>query len=121
MLRPHLTVDEMSETEPADAFAVGAFEGDELVAVGLVGPEGEPGQWRVRGMATAPQARGRGAGAVVLGALIDHARAGGARELWASVRTPAMRLYERAGFFVDSDVYEVEHIGPHVLMRLELA
>ena len=52
-------VDELASHEPADAVAFGAFEGDELVAVGLVGPEGEPGDWRVRGTATKPEARGR--------------------------------------------------------------
>lgn len=110
----------MVESEPPDAFAVGAFDDDELIAVGLVGPEGRPGAWRVRGMATAPEARGRGAGSAVLQALLDHARAGGANEVWASVRTPARTLYERAGFHADSDVYEVPHIGPHVLMRRRL-
>ena len=115
-----MTIDEMAESEPADAFAVGGFEGEELIAVGLIGPEGEPGQWRVRGMATAREARGRGAGGAVLAALIGHARAHGAREVWASVRTPARTLYERAGFYADSDVYEVPRIGPHVLMRLRL-
>jgi len=115
-----MTIDEMTESEPADAFAVAAFEGEDLIAVGLVGPEGEPGQWRVRGMATAPEARGRGAGSAVLAALLDHALSQGGREAWASVRTPAQSLYERAGFRVDSDVYEVPRIGPHVLMRLRL-
>jgi len=121
VLRPHLTIEEMHESEPPHAVGYGAFDGGELVAVGLIGPEGEPGQWRVRGMATAPAARRRGAGAAVLAALVDHARRRGAREVWASVRTPARTLYERAGFRVDSEVYEVEHIGPHVLMRLPLA
>ncbi len=110
----------MAESEPKDALALGAYEGEALIAVGLVGPEGEPGQWRVRGMATDPPARGRGAGTAVLQALIDHARARGAREVWASVRVPARGLYERAGFRVDSDVYEPPDIGPHVLMRLAL-
>lgn len=111
----------MTGSEPADAFAVGAFENDELIGVGLIGPEGAAGAWRIRGMATALAWRGRGAGSEVLGALLAHARANGAREVWASVRTPAQSLYERAGFQVDSDVYEVERIGPHVLMRLRLA
>ena len=116
-----MTIEEMTASEPPDAFAVGAFVDDELVGVGLVGPEGEPGQWRVRGMATEPGVRGRGAGTAVLAALIAHARERGATGLWASVRTPAQRLYERAGFRVDSDVYELPHIGPHVLMSLQLA
>lgn len=113
-----MTVEEMAESEPADAFAAGVFFDDELVAVGLVGPEGDPGAWRVRGMATAPEARGRGAASAVLDALLEHAREHGASEVWASVRTPAVTLYERAGFGVDSDVYDVPPIGPHVLMRL---
>jgi GNAT superfamily N-acetyltransferase len=115
-----MTIEEMAESEPPDAFAVGAFDRDELVGVGLVGPEGEPGEWRVRGMATAPEARGAGAGTAVLAALIDQARSGGAREVWASVRTPARSLYERAGFDAESDVYELPRIGPHVRMRLRL-
>jgi ribosomal protein S18 acetylase RimI-like enzyme len=120
VLRPYLTLDEMTESEPAEAFAVGAFEDDELIAVGLIGPEGEPGEWRVRGMATAPAARRRGAGSAVLRGLLARARSRGARAVWASVRTPARTLYERAGFEVASEVYEVEPIGPHVLMRLPL-
>jgi GNAT superfamily N-acetyltransferase len=115
-----MTVEQMVESEPADAFAVGAFQGDELVGVGLVGPEGDPGAWRVRGMATAPEVRGQGVGTAVLAALIDHARQHGATQVWASVRVPALTLYERAGLRVDSGMFEVPHIGPHVIMRLAL-
>jgi GNAT superfamily N-acetyltransferase len=68
-------------------------------------------------MATAPEARGRGTGSAVLAALLERARAGGAREVWARVRTPARTFYERAGFHVDSEVYDVPPIGPHVFMR----
>src|SRR5437588_11827503 len=66
VLRPHQSLHELATHEPAGAVAFGAFEGDELVAVGLVGPDGEPGDWRVRGMATQPDARGRGAGTRIL-------------------------------------------------------
>jgi len=120
VLRPHMSVEEMTESEPPDAAAFGAFQDGDLVAVGLVGPEGEAGQWRVRGMASAPAQRRRGAGAAVLDALLEHARAQGATQAWASVRTPARSLYERAGFTVDSDEFELPHIGPHVIMRLDL-
>jgi GNAT superfamily N-acetyltransferase len=115
-----MSVEEIAESEPVGAAAFGAFDEPELIAVGLVGPEGEPGQWRVRGMATAPERRGEGAGGAVLAALLEHAHGHGATQAWASVRTPARTLYERAGFCVDSEVYEPPHIGPHVIMRLEL-
>lgn len=120
VLRPHMTVEEMVESEPRDAFAAGAFDGDELVAVGLIGREGDPGAWRVRGMATAPAARGKGAGTAVLEALLDHAREQGAASVWASVRIGARTLYERAGFRQTSEVFEPPRIGPHVIMSRAL-
>jgi len=116
ILRPHQTIEEMGESEPPEAFAVGAFDDEKLVAVGLIGPEGEPGAWRVRGMATAPVARRRGAGSAVLDALLEHAEDEGATRIWASVRTPARSLYERAGFRVVSEEFEPPDIGPHVIM-----
>jgi ribosomal protein S18 acetylase RimI-like enzyme len=115
-----MAIEEMVESEPPEAFAAGGFEGEELIAVGLIGPQGEPGAWRVRGMATAPAARGRGAGTAVLDALVAYAREQGASSVWASVRTPARTLYERAGFRQTSEVFEPPKIGPHVIMTLGL-
>jgi ribosomal protein S18 acetylase RimI-like enzyme len=111
-------VDELATTEPGNAVAFGVFEDDELVAVGLVGPDGEPGDWRIRGMATASHARGRGAGTKVLQALVRHAIDNGATRLWCNARTPARSLYERAGFIATSDEFETPRIGPHYRMEL---
>lgn len=116
VLRAHQTLDDLASHETAEAIAVGAFEGGELVAVGFVTPEGEPGAWRIRGMATAPAARGRGAGLAVLYALVGHAQGKGATRLWANVRVGARSLYQRGGFEITSDVFELPDIGPHVVM-----
>jgi ribosomal protein S18 acetylase RimI-like enzyme len=115
-----MTEQELASHEPPGAFAAGVFEAGRLISVGLIGPEGEPGEWRVRGMATDPDFRGRGAGTAVLSALLDRARAHGARAVWASVRTPARTLYERLGFQVASDEFEQPQIGPHMIMRRSL-
>jgi ribosomal protein S18 acetylase RimI-like enzyme len=122
VLRPHLRLEEMDGSEAADAVAYGVHLNGALIAVGLVGPEGEPGDWRVRGMATAPEARGRGAGTAVLTALVAHARDSGARRVWCNARTPALSLYERGGFTKASDEFELPQTGPHYVMerRLEL-
>ena len=119
VLRPHQTVEELAEHEQDDAWAAGAFDDGQLIAVGFVGPEGGPGAWRVRGMATAPEARGRGAGTAILAALVDHARSNGATRIWCNARTPAITLYERAGFRITSEEFELPDIGPHVVMELE--
>ena len=107
------------------AFHVGVYDAGVLVATGNVGPvpppwtldtEPELAGWRVRGMATDPAARGRGAGALVLDALVAHARAQGGGVLWCNARTPAQRFYERAGFQTHGDPWEEPEIGPHVVM-----
>ena len=121
VLRPHEPVERMASSETADTIALGAFSGDQLVAVGMIAPDGEPGGWRIRGMATAPAARGRGAGSAVLDALIEHARSQGARRIWCNARTPARSLYERAGMRVVSEEFELPEIGPHLMMELRTA
>lgn len=117
VLRPHETLEQLAAHEPADAFALGAFDGEGLVAVGLVGPAGDPGVWRVRGMATVPGARGLGAGTAVLDALLAHARSHGATRV-CNARSRARSLYERAGFRAVSDEFEIAEIGPHFVMEL---
>jgi GNAT superfamily N-acetyltransferase len=120
VLRPHESLEELASHEPPGVHAVAAFAGEELIAVGFVCPDGEPGEWRVRGMATAPEYRGRGAGAAILEQLVDHARAQGATRVWCNARTPALGLYERAGFERESDEFEIPGIGPHFVMALRV-
>ena len=120
VLRPQEPLAAVARMEPLEAVAYAAFEdgAERPIAVGLVGRDGEPGGWRVRGMATEPEARGRGAGTAVLQALIEHARGQGATLVWCNARIGARTLYERAGFRVVSDEFEIEGIGPHYRMEL---
>jgi GNAT superfamily N-acetyltransferase len=122
VLRPRSSLGDLASHEPAGSVAFGAFDGDDLVAVGLVGRDGEePGDWRVRGMATKRHARGRGAGTQILQALVQHAVEHGATRVWCNARTPARTLYERVGFVVASDEFEPPDIGPHYRMELPVA
>jgi ribosomal protein S18 acetylase RimI-like enzyme len=67
-------------------------------------------------MATEPDVRGRGFGALVLDACVAHAAAAGGAELWCNAREPAIGFYRRAGFEVVSEPFEVPGIGSHVVM-----
>jgi GNAT superfamily N-acetyltransferase len=89
------------------------------VAAGSVLPQ-DDGSWRVRGMATAPEARGRGLGARVLSELLAHARAHGATSIWCAARPAAMSLYERAGFVAVGEPWDDPELGPHQRMELEV-
>ncbi len=104
-----------------DTVHLGAFDdAGRLVGVASLYREdrtgGPAGGWRLRGMATDPDVRGAGYGAAVLAASISHAGAVGGSELWCNARMPAVGFYRRAGFEVVSDEFEVEGIGPHVVM-----
>jgi predicted GNAT family N-acyltransferase len=120
ILRPHDSEETIASQEPEDAFALGAFQGEELIAVGFVAPDGAPGSWRIRGMATVARARSEGAGGAVLAGLIAHACAAGATRVWCNARTPARAFYERAGLHVVSEQFEIPGIGPHFVMELRL-
>jgi GNAT superfamily N-acetyltransferase len=116
------------EDPRAGHFAVLGPEGPAGAAVGVasVVPEAHPGggaagDWRVRGMATAPAARGQGVGAALLEACVAHAAGSGARRVWCHARVRAVSLYERAGFACETGEFDVAGLGPHRRMALVVA
>jgi GNAT superfamily N-acetyltransferase len=96
-----------------------------IVGVATVAPEGHPadprpGDWRLRGMATAPEARGRGVGAALLAACVEHARARGGRRVWCNARVTAEGFYLRAGFVPEGGRFDIPGLGEHVVMAVSL-
>ncbi len=93
-----------------------------VAAVGTVlrgPPPWEPQRvdgWRVRGMATRPDARRQGLGGLVLHALLDHVAAHGGGLVWCNARVPALGLYHRAGFVARGEVFDLPGIGLHMCM-----
>jgi len=118
VLQPGQTLEQVASLEPHDAHAVGAFGDGELAAAGFVMRDGGPGAGRIRGMATALGARGRGAGAGVLEALAQYAAARGDRRIWCRARTRARPFHERAGLRVVADEYAEPESEPHLVMEL---
>lgn len=72
--------------------------------------------WQLRAMATAIGWRGRGVGAPAVAAVVDHIRAEGGDLLWCNARLGARTFYERAGFAIEGDQFDVTGIGPHLPM-----
>jgi GNAT superfamily N-acetyltransferase len=127
VLRPHEPLEGPMyplEEDPATAHFAALADG-RVLAVGSVMADGHPhepasGDWRVRGMATLPEWRGQGLGARVLDSLEAHAREEEARRLWCNARIGARSFYERAGWLVEGDEYEIPGIGMHLLMSRQL-
>jgi GNAT superfamily N-acetyltransferase len=78
--------------------------------------EPHPGDWRIRGMASRPEMRGRGIGAVLLARCEAHAREHGGARLWCNARAAARGFYECAGFTAEGEVFDIPPIGAHYLM-----
>ncbi|HEX3841485.1 MAG TPA: GNAT family N-acetyltransferase [Acidimicrobiales bacterium] len=130
VLRPDQTLDEMALPEddhPATAAFAAIDAGGEVQSVARVtleappfpsddlAPPGTP-TWRLRGMATRPEARDQGIGSAVLQASIDYVVSQGGGLLWCNARVPAIGLYRRAGFTTYGEAWVDPVIGPHIVM-----
>lgn len=79
-----------------------------------------PRQYRLRAMATHPDARGTGAGALIVHAAIETVHAMGYDVLWCDARKVALGFYAKLGFDRIDEWYDVPNIGPHQLMFYRL-
>ncbi len=124
VLRPHQTEEEMAW--PGDdlptTLHTGALAGGKIIGIASVYREARPGRhdahaYRLRGMATSPEARGTGVGGALLRHVLDACLELGATEVWCNARDTASGFYVRFGFEMLEGPFELPGIGPHVLMR----
>ncbi len=91
-----------------------AWAGDQLVGTVVMTAYGD-GAVKLRQMAVSDQARGAGAGAILLSAFEDLARARGFSEIVLAARQTAQGFYAHHGYDSDGVVFEEVTI-PHVRM-----
>jgi GNAT superfamily N-acetyltransferase len=120
VLRPHQSVEEL-RAQGDGAPQVAVYLDGVVVACASVRPEpmpGDPrdGDWRLRGMASAPDVRGQGYGAAALQGAVEYATERGARRLWCNARSAAVGFYERYGWRTVGEEFHLDPIGPHYVM-----
>jgi GNAT superfamily N-acetyltransferase len=105
---------------------LGAFDGERLVGVASIYLAPFPAQpgvtpaFQLRGMATLPEVRGAGFGKALLAACVSAAREKDAVLLWCNARTGAAKFYEKNGWQIVGDEFDIPTVGPHVRMWLGL-
>ena len=104
---------------------LGAFCGQDLLSIASLFMAEMPEQvgrkaFQLRGMATAPQARGRGLGRQLVAECIRLARAQNAELVWCNARTSAAEFYRKLGFETVGPEFDIPDVGPHFRMRLDL-
>ena len=76
--------------------------------------EGEPA-YQLRGMATRADRCGHGIGAALLAhAIADLQRQTDVRLLWGNARKAAIGFYEKQGWAIASEEFEIPTVGPHL-------
>jgi len=121
VLRPGLPLDasRYAEDESSDSHHLAVRHGDgRVVGCATYFPDPWPDPlppvegpaWRLRGMATAPEIRGAGAGGLLIARGIDLVGELGGRLLWCNARTVALGFYVRYAFQIDPEEFPS---GPH--------
>jgi GNAT superfamily N-acetyltransferase len=101
-----------------DAIHIGAFENDQLISVCSLFELSsqrinQAKQYRLRAMATHPNFRGMNAGKRVVQFALELTRNMGFDVLWCDARQVALGFYEKMGFTLIDEWYEVPKIGLH--------
>lgn len=124
VLWPHKSGVQACEIEPdrfLSTFHIGAWLDNQLVGTSTfivdINPQfDDEKQYRLRAMATDPSVRGVGVGAKIIEAGIEVLKEKNVHLLWCDARLVATGFYEKMGFEVLGEIYEVPQIGPHKLM-----
>lgn len=71
-------------------------------------------------MATSPKVRGENFGKQVIDFALEELKNRKVDLLWCDARKVALGFYEKMGFHIFGDFYEIPIIGPHKLMYKEI-
>lgn len=114
--------------DATDTLHFGAFEGGanvgcvSLMRAEMPGDAVSEAAYQLRGMACRADRQGCGIGARLLRFaerdVIEHTDV---RVMWCNARTPAVGFYQRHGWVVISEEFDIPTAGPHRRMRRDLA
>jgi GNAT superfamily N-acetyltransferase len=124
MLRPGKELSDCVFSGDSDeqSFHLGAFVDKKLVSVASFYLDSNPAfpdefQYRLRGMATLPEFQKRGFSQALLKTAFPIIKQNMCKILWCNARVSALGFYEKVGFTIESQEFEIPGIGPHVLMK----
>lgn len=123
VLRPNQNIEACDYPGDHDqnTFHLGAFDEGKLVGIAsfyeeAFGEFNENNQYRLRGMATLPDYRGKSIGERLILSAEDILQKRGISIWWCNARESAIGFYEKLGLTTYGDEFEIEGIGPHKVM-----
>jgi GNAT superfamily N-acetyltransferase len=127
LLRPSGTLEDciFEGDDDEQTFHLGAFIGGKLVSVSSFYFEKHQNidakfQYRLRGMATHPDYQKKGFSSSLLKTGFPIVKQNLCSIVWCNARSPVVGFYEKLGFKIIGNRFEIPEIGPHFLMVKDL-
>ena len=96
------------------------FSEEKLVGCATLQVDSRDGcKYRIRGMAVESEFRNQGIGTKIVKEFQEHAKKEDTG-IWCNARIKAITMYEKCGFKIISDVFEIKPIGLHYDMEWKL-
>jgi predicted GNAT family N-acyltransferase len=107
------------------SFHLGGFQEGKLVSIASFYFERHnhfqpENQFRLRGMATLAEYQKQGMGSALLRTAFPMIKQNQAELLWCNARVAAQPFYQKLGFEIHGEQFEIEGVGTHQLMFKEL-
>jgi len=112
------------DDEPT-TFHLGVFDGINLVTIASFFANSNEqiaaeSPVQLRGMATLTEHKGKGLGRLIIQAAIRESKKRNHDVLWCNAREEAVEFYEKQGFKIISELFEIPKVGPHCVMYIKL-
>ena len=107
------------DIDPRTRFLV-AYHENKMVGCSTLQTDPRDGAiYRIRGMAVDFEFQNNGIGSRIVEMLQKYAKENNSG-IWCNARIRAVPMYERRGFVIISEVFEIEGIGPHHDMQWDI-
>ncbi|TCC92235.1 GNAT family N-acetyltransferase [Pedobacter frigiditerrae] len=106
------------------AFHLAFYVGDEIATIASFFPKNYKDKvelgYQLRGMATDTPFLGKGYGKQLVEFAIEYIKKTKAQYIWCNARTSAIKFYQKLGFDLVGEEFEIAGVGPHYEMILNL-
>ncbi|WKK67448.1 GNAT family N-acetyltransferase [Lutimonas zeaxanthinifaciens] len=121
ILRKGMTLShKMPGDEDKESLHLGLFSDGELACIGSFMKNDKEifsgVQYQLRGMATSEKAQGKGLGRLLMNKAEQILKKEGVDLIWCNARTSASGFYEKLGYKIVGEAFEVPQVGPHFVM-----
>ena len=112
--------DDLETTKHFGLFSDGNLVGVVSVFENKSNKFSEKRQFQIRGMAVLPSEQGKGYGQKLLDFAEDFIKKEGGNLIWFNARSVAVRFYEKSGYAVKGNSFEIPGVGIHFVMYKKL-